>query len=319
MSTTMLHGEHRAARQQPAIAETVEGAPPNPPRVSVVLPAYNEQRAIGGDLDVIRATMLESGYPFEIIVVDDGSTDGTLDELTARPWVTVVRHGRNLGTGAARSTGIRHARGDIIVMSDADGTYPNYEIVALLREIEAGADMVVGARRAERGTWPWLRRPAKWFIRRLAEYLTSARIPDLNSGFRACRKSIAERFTPILPTSHSWVSTITIAFLSEGYDVRFVPIDYFPRVGRSSFHPVRDSMNYLSLVVRAVTYFRPLKVFMPLAVALVFTVALKYVRDVAVYRTLYMPGGVTVLILLSALQLAALGLLADLIVRRSRA
>ena len=161
------------------------------------------------------------------------------------------------------------------------------------------------------------------FLRRLAEFMSGSRIPDLNSGLRAQRRDATIRFLPILPTSHSWVSTITLAYLSSGYLVRWLPIDYFPRVGRSTFHPLRDTYNYLSLIVRAVMYFNPLKVFLPLALALVAAGAAKYVLYDILWRfgpswpVPSMPG-TTLALLFTGLQLGVVGLLADLIVRRTR-
>jgi len=282
--------------------------------ISVVIPVYNEEEAIGDDLDLIKETLDASGQPYEIIVVNDGSTDGTVNIVSSRPWVRLIQHDRNRGTGAARTTGTKAAKGDVIVMTDGDGTYPNQDMPKLVAQLEH-CDMVIGARRQEKGTLKWLRTPAKWFIRSLASYLTGTRIPDLNSGMRAVKKEIALRYLSILPTTHSWVSTITIAFLSDGYSVQFVPIDYYQRKGKSSFHPLRDTYNYLTLVIRSVMYFHPLKVFLPLSLVLFAFGGIKLVRDLIVFN-LHVPTS-TVLILLTALQVAAMGLLADLIVRRS--
>ena len=176
--------------------------------------------------------------------------------------------------------------------------------------------MIIGARSEERGTLRWLRAPAKLFIRLLASYLTRVRIPDLNSGLRAFRKEIAERYLGILPTTHSWVATITIASLSDSYAVKFVPIDYYPRKGRSTFHPIADTYNYLSLVVRAVMYFDPLRVFLPVALTLLTLGVAKMVYDIFAYDFHFAPSTVT--LLLTAVQLGAVGLLADLIVRRQK-
>jgi hypothetical protein len=143
------------------------------------------------------------------------------------------------------------------------------------------------------------------------------RIPDLNSGFRAFRKEIAERYLGILPTTHSWVATITIACLSDGYTVKFMPIDYYPRKGRSTFHPIADTYNYLSLVVRAVMYFDPLRVFLPVSLGLAVVATAKLFRDLLAYRAFYIPGDTLLLVFIAA-QVSAMGLLADLIVRRSR-
>jgi len=286
------------------------------PSVSIVIPVYNEEAAIGDDLDTIQATMLATGTDYEIIVVDDGSTDRTAEVAAQRPTVRLIRHPYNRGVGAARTTGLRAARGRVIVMTDGDGSYPNHDIPRLLAAMDE-YDMVIGARRHEAGSLRWLRSPAKLFIRLLASYLSETSIPDLNSGFRGFRRDVAERFLDILPRSHSWVTTVTLAFLSEGYLVGFIPIDYYKRKGRSTFHPIADTYNYLALVVRTIMYFNPLKVFLPASFFLVAMAVLKLVRDLIVYRSLYIPG-VTVMLVLTAIQVTAIGLLADLIVKRSR-
>jgi glycosyltransferase involved in cell wall biosynthesis len=295
--------------------------------VSVILPAYNEELALGADLDDVRCAMERTGYRYEVLVVDDGSGDRTAAIAAERPWVRLLQHPFNRGNGAARTTGVRAARGRWILFTDADRTYPNDRMPELLALMAGGADMVIGARRVEAGTMRWLRTPAKTFIRKLAEFLTGSRIPDLNSGLRAQRRDLTLRFLPILPTSHSWVSTITIAFLSNGYLVKYLPIDYFPRVGRSTFHPLRDSYNYLSLIVRAVMYFNPLKVFLPLGLALLALGTFKYLLYDILYRYGVVYGQLwplppmpafTLALLVTGLQVAVIGLLADLIVRRTQ-
>jgi len=281
--------------------------------VSVVIPVFNEEEAIGNVLDVIIETMERRGSPYEIIVVDDGSTDASADIVALRKCVRLIRHPHNRGVGAARTTGIEHSRGQLIVMTDGDGTYPNQDIPHLLSYL-GEYDMVVGARRREAGTLKWLRAPAKLLIRLLASYLTGRRIPDLNSGFRAFKREVALRYLNILPATHSWVGTLTIAFLSDGHRVRYLPIDYYPRKGRSKFRPLADTYNYLSLVVRSVMYFNPLKVFLPLSLSLLLLGMGKMVYDIFAYHFHFAPS--TVMIILTAVQLGALGLLADLIARK---
>ncbi len=283
--------------------------------VSIVIPTFNEEAAIGSVLDLIKQTMDATNQLYEVIVVDDGCTDRTGQIASSKPGVTVLHHEHNRGTGAARTTGLRAAKGDAIVMTDGDGTYPCQDIPKLLEELEQ-CDMVIGARRQEMGTAKWLRAPAKWFIRRLAAYLTETQIPDLNSGLRAFKKDVALRYVSILPNTHSWVSTITIAFLSDGYSVRYVPVDYYKRTGKSTFHPIKDTYNYITLVVRSVMYFNPLKVFLPISILLFTFGGLKLIRDLIVY-SLRVPTN-TVLVILTAAQLTAMGLLADLIVKRSK-
>ena len=287
-----------------------------PNLVSIVIPVYNEEQAIGDDLDLIIETMEATDYDYEIIVVDDGSTDSSADIVRQRSQVRLVRHPYNRGTGAARTTGIKQAKGDVIVMTDGDGTYPNQDIPRLLGYMDE-YDMVVGARRREAGTLRWLRSPVKHLIRLLASYLVGMRIPDLNSGFRVFKKELARTYLNILPRTHSWVSTLTIAFLSDGHTVKHVPIDYYPRKGRSTFRPVADTYNYMSLVARTIMYFDPLKVLLPVALFLGTVAVAKLVRDLATYRTFYIPGD-TLLIVFVAAQVFVIGLLADLVVRKSR-
>ncbi|MBA3534696.1 MAG: hypothetical protein H0T73_22485 [Ardenticatenales bacterium] len=185
----------------------------------------------------------------------------------------------------------------------------------LIEQVRAGYDMAVGARRAEKGTMRWLRTPAKEFIRRLASFMTGVSIPDLNSGLRAFRKDVVFRFLGILPNTHSWVSTITLAMLSNGYRVAYVPIDYYPRIGQSTFHPIRDTYNYLTLVFRALTYFNPLKIFLPVS-SIVFVLGFaKLLYDNFVLRDIRESD---VLIMVVAVLIAMLGMLADLIVAQNR-
>ena len=154
------------------------------------------------------------------------------------------------------------ARGRVVVWTDVDMTYPNDQIPELVGELD-GWDQVVGARTSEQGTARFLRAPAKWFIRKLAGYLTGVRIPDLNSGFRAFRRDVGAQFFYLLPRGFSCVTTLTMAFLTNGYSVRYVPIDYFPRRGESKFHWWADTRRYLLQVVRMVLLYEPLRIFRP--------------------------------------------------------
>ena len=236
------------------------------PRISFVLPAFNEAGTIRGDIENITSSMRRIGPDYEIIVVDDGSQDDTLMRARAE-GATVIRHRRNRGVGAARKTGLLAARGDIIVMADADGTYPTSEVHRLIEQM-VEADMVIGARTKETGPRKRLKTIAKYFIRKLACFIAGEKIPDLNSGFRAFKKEIAMEFIHILPDTHSWVSTITMAFLTNGYRVKYIPIDYKERESRSTFHPVRDTANYVAVVLRMALLFKPQKVLLPAPLAL---------------------------------------------------
>ncbi len=207
------------------------------------------------------------------------------------------------------------ARGDVVVWTDVDMTYPNDEIPRIVKELD-GFDHVVGARRTEEGTLRFARVPAKWFIRKLASYLTDTDIKDLNSGLRAFRRDVAMQYVHHLPAGFSCVTTLTMSFLSNGYSVKYVPIDYFPRAGTSKFHWWKDTKRYLLQVVRMTLSYNPLKVFMPVGVLLLVLGLAKLGIDWS-QRDFRLAAN-TLLIFLAALQAITVGLLADLIVRATK-
>jgi glycosyltransferase involved in cell wall biosynthesis len=280
--------------------------------VSVVLPVYNERGHLLAEIDRIRHALEGSSYSYEIIVVDDGSTDGSGDRLRALDGIRLISFPRNRGSGSARKAGSFAARGRVVVWTDADMTYPNDRIPELVKELE-GHDQVVGARTSEQGTAKALRVPAKWAIRMLAQYLAGVKIPDLNSGLRAFRRSVAVQYLHLLPAGFSCVTTITMAFLANGYSVRYVPIEYRPRAGESKFHWWKDTRRYLLQVVRLVLSYNPLKVFLPLGLTLLAVGMAKLGFDLVDKD--WRVGSNTSLLLFAAFQVIAIGLLADLVVR----
>jgi len=280
--------------------------------VSVVLPVYNERGHLKEEIDRITEALAASEFTYEIIVVDDGSDDGSEIDLASIEGIRLIRHGTNRGSGSARRTGTTAARGRIVVWTDVDMTYPNERIPEFVAAVE-GCDHVVGARRTEEGTKRFFRVPAKWFIRRLASYLTNTDIPDLNSGLRAFRRDVAMQYVHHLPAGFSCVTTLTMSFLANGYQVKYVPIDYFPRAGTSKFHWWRDTKRYLMQVVRMSLSYNPLKVFMPIGLTTLTVGIVKLAYD-WIDRDFRLAAN-TLLILLASLQAIAVGLLADLVVR----
>jgi glycosyltransferase involved in cell wall biosynthesis len=283
--------------------------------VSIVLPVFNEAGHVAEEVARIREAMDRSGRSYEIVVVDDGSTDGSGAEIEAIPGLRLIRFAQNRGSGTARRHGSTIARGDVIVWTDADMSYPNDRIPELVEAL-TGVDQVVGARRSEAGTLKLLRRPAKWLIRRLASYLTGVRIPDLNSGFRAFRAEVGSQFLHLLPTGFSCVTTLTMTFLTNGYSVRYVPIDYAPRRGKSKFHWWSDTRKFLLQVVRMTLSYAPLKVLGPPAVLLGVAGVAKLVYDV--FDKSFRVGTNTLVVLGVAGLLLVTGLVADLVVQLNR-
>jgi glycosyltransferase involved in cell wall biosynthesis len=282
--------------------------------VSIIIPAHNEERGIGPVLDGLSSAMGAAGLEHEIIVVNDGSSDGT-SEAAAREGVRVIDLAMNRGYGAAIKQGLKAARHELIAITDADGTYPPEALPDLVRAMD-DHDMVVGARTGDNVAIPLIRRPPKWVLTTLANYLVSADIPDLNSGLRVMRKSAIERFMNILPQGFSFTTTITLAMLSNDYRVRFSPIDYHSRTGKSKIRPIADTLNFLSIIVRTVMYFNPLKIFIPISAAMLAAgIAVLLYTGFVLGRVM----DVTVGILISlGIQVAVMGLLADLIDKRSR-
>ena len=283
-----------------------------PGPVSVVIPAYNEAAAIGPTLVQIEAVLREAGLPAEIIVVDDGSRDGTAAEVAKYPGARLVQHAYNRGYGAALKTGIRQARYDVIAITDADGTYPIKMLPRLISEI-GPYDMVVGARTGSEVHIPLRRRPAKYALNQLANYLSGVEIPDLNSGMRVFKREQALEFFRLLPAGFSFTTTLTLAMLTNDYNVVYIPVDYYRRTGQSKIHPIKDTINFFSLVVRMILSFRPLRVFVPLAAVFMILSLAKIVYDIIAYD-FHLATSTVVLVTLT-FQVIILGLIADLVVR----
>jgi glycosyltransferase involved in cell wall biosynthesis len=283
--------------------------------VSVVLPVYNEAGHLHDEIERIRASLDASHLTYELVVVDDGSTDGSTEALEAVDGINLIRLPVNRGSGTARKVGTREARGDVVVWTDVDMTYPNDTIPELVDELE-GVDQVVGARTSEAGTVKLFRRPAKWLIRKLASYLTGVRIPDLNSGFRAFRRDVALPYLHLLPRGFSCVTTLTMSFLSNGYSVKYVPIEYAERAGESKFHWWKDTKRYLLQVVRLTLMWEPMRVFGPPAAVLGLVGVGKLIYDLIDKD--FRVATNTVVILGVAFALALIGMIADLMVQLNK-
>ena len=280
--------------------------------VSIILPVHNEVGHLEAEVERISAAFDASGHSYEIIVVDDASDDGSVELARRLDGIRLIELPVNRGSGFARRVGSQAAQGDVVVWTDVDMTYPNDRMPELIDSLGV-YDQVVGARTSEQGTHRWARVPAKWFIRRLASYLVNEPIPDLNSGFRAFRRPVLLQYLHLLPNGFSCVTTITLAFMANSYLVRYVPIEYSERAGRSKFHWRRDTARYLLQVVRMVMTFNPLRVFLPLGGLLLLMALGKVVFDI-VDKDWRITSNAIILVIVS-LQVLATGLLADLVAR----
>jgi polyisoprenyl-phosphate glycosyltransferase len=284
--------------------------------ITVLIPAYNEQETIAPVVQSVSKAMQGQGYQYEILVVDDCSTDDTAS-VAGSAGARVVRHSVNRGSGAARRTGIKEGRGDIIVMLDADGTYDPSSIPEMLKHFP-DFDQVNGARTSEQGDLKWLRMLAKTLIRWFAMFLSGKNIPDLNTGLKAFKKPLMMNYLWVLPDGFSCVSTMTLAFLINGHAVKFVPTTYFPRQGgKSKFHPIKDTFKYIHTVVRMATFFRPLRAYGFLSFILLATGVVKSAYDYFWHAKHSLEESDIILICTGVL-VGAIGLLADLIVAQRR-
>lgn len=276
--------------------------------LSVVVPAFNEEGAILHTIEDIRREMDATGVPYEIIVIDDGSGDRTLD-IARQTGVVVDTNQVNTGYGASLKRGIRHAQHEYVAIIDADGTYPARYLPAMLEMCRA-QDMVVGDRGAAMKNVPWIRKPAKWVLNTFASFLAERRLNDLNSGLRVFRKSELVPFIPLLPQKFSFTTTITLCMSCNGKRMIYTPIEYGKRVGKSKIRPV-DFLNFIILVLRMTVLFNPLRVFIPLGLALMGLGAVKFIYDIWMDNL----SETTVFAFLSALIIWSLGLIADMISR----
>lgn len=272
--------------------------------VSVIIPAHNEAEGLADVL--MKLKELATTHNWQVIVVDDGSTDGTA-EIARGFGFKVVILPYNIGYGAALKAGIRSSNCDILVFMDGDGQHDPRNIRRLIRRIEP-YDMVVGARR-KGGAESWIRKPGKWLLSRVADFLADMKIPDVNSGFRAVRRTCAEEFTMLYPNGFSFSTTITLAMIKAGYSIKYVPIRIRPRRGRkSTVRQGRDGTKTILLILRCIVLFNPLKVFAPIAAFLFVFGASFTLYSIALYHKV---SNSAIIILLSSLIIFFFGLIAD--------
>lgn len=276
--------------------------------LAIVVPAFNEVGAIADTITQLREMIASHGLDAEIVVVDDGSTDGTGD-AASQTGAHVIRCQSNIGYGHALKTGIAATSSDYVAIIDADGTYPASSIPAMLEQAR-GNDMIVGNRGEAMTGVPLIRRPAKWVLNNLANTLAKKKIPDLNSGLRVMRRSSLQRFIQLLPDGFSFTTTITLCMICSGLSVVYHPVTYGKRVGHSKIRPT-DFFRFMLLVVRIIMLFHPLRVFMPIGLGLFALGIGKSIYDIYIGNL----SESAIFALLAAIMIWSLGLIADMISR----
>ena len=274
--------------------------------LTAIIPAYNEEKTIGGLIDDLKKELSNLDLEYEIIVVNDASTDKTKEILEKTEGIKLINHPYNKGYGASLKTGIKNARYDLLLFIDGDGQHPIEEIPNLLKYADE-FDMVTGARiKGYKG--PYMRRPGKKLLHFIAKYLTGVDIPDLNCGFRMIKKGELIKILHLLPSGFSFSTTSILAFAKDGLNIKSVPIEIKKRQGKSMVKP-KDALRMLLLILRIVLLFSPLKVFLPVSVFFFICTILS-----AAYDLIFQPLNITdttILFFVSFILIFFFGLIAD--------
>lgn len=276
--------------------------------LSIIIPAYNEEKIIEQIVQDLKNELNRLDLNYEIVVVNDGSTDKTKEILEKIPGIKIINHPYNKGNGAALKTGIKNARYNYILFFDADGQHkPEY--IKKFLEYSDQYDMIAGARIGYKG--PFIRQPGKKLLHWLANYLSKQKIPDLNCGMRLFRKKILLRYLHLLPDSFSLYTTTSLLFSKEGLNVKYIPIKINKRIGKSTIKP-QDALDSFILILRVILLSSPLRVFLPVTALLSILGVASLTRDVIrSYHSIINIGDITVFLFIASLLIFFFGLLAD--------
>ncbi|MBU2472861.1 MAG: glycosyltransferase family 2 protein [Patescibacteria group bacterium] len=282
-------------------------------KISIIIPVYNEEEGIKKVIDDLKVCLPNQ----EIIVVDDYSTDQTNQIIKNISDIKIITHTRNQGYGASLKSGIREAQGQYIIIIDGDGTYPIDAIPELIKYAEE-YDMVSGARQGKNhdARWLYTQRIGKFVLKKIAGYVTQTKIPDINCGLRIFKKETIKKFWNLYPQGFSFTTTSLVAFLSNDYRVKFVPINYHKREGKSTLKPFKSFTAFINLIFKISLFFKPIRVFLPLSISF-FLLAI----GIAVYSLVWdeiFYDTTVILISAMALQTFFFGLLAEIIVHNRK-
>lgn len=234
-------------------------------QLSVIVPVYNEEKIVNQIINNLKTELNKiTDLKYEIIVINDASTDKSEELLKQQNEIKLLNHLKNKGYGASLKTGIKEAQYNWIMIIDADGTYPLEKLEEMINNIPE-YDMVVGARKKYKSFYG---KPAKYFLNKLAGYIAETKVIDINSGLRIFKKEMALNFWGLFPERFSFTSTLTMVCLTNGYSLKNIKIDYLKRQGKSKLKPIKSFKRFAGLVMKLALYFRPLKIFVPLGLLL---------------------------------------------------
>ncbi|UCC91850.1 MAG: glycosyltransferase family 2 protein [Candidatus Aenigmatarchaeota archaeon] len=281
-------------------------------KYSMVIPVYNEEEGIRGVLVDVKKSLEKLDGDYEIVIVDDASSDRSIDIVKNFDRnIRIVKHEENEGYGASILDGVRAAKSNTVIIIDADGTYPANEIPNLVKYSKDYA-LVTSSRTGKNVKIPLVRRPGKFFHTKLISFLVGMHIPDMNSGLRVFKKDVFMKFASLYPKGFSISTTFLLSCITNDYPVKFIPIDYYKRKGKSKIKIFRDGYNFVLLILKTVTYFNPLRIFMPISIAfLVLGLAWLIYNLITI---LNIPDASVLLITLSII-IGIFGLMADMISR----
>lgn len=278
---------------------------------SIVIPVYNEEQSISKTIHTVKKVMSPYNRLYEIIIINDGSKDNTSKILSSINFISVINHEFNMGYGASILDGVKAAKSNTIITTDADGTYPFEEIPNLLSKIHECV-LVSGSRTGKKVKIPFIRKFGKIFHTLAISLAAGKYIPDMNSGLRVFRRDIFLKFKSFYPTGFSISTTFLLASVINGYNIEFVPIDYHQREGKSKIKIFKDGFNFIILILRVLSYFNPLRIFLPLSL----TFLLIGIGDSAIMFIINNRLGISdsaLLFIVSSIIILLFGLIADMI------
>ena len=282
----------------------------NENNLSIVIPVYNEEKVIVETLERVKSALKNCQFKYEVMVINDGSSDQTKTILKNYRDIILISRDTNRGYGFSLKEGMERAKGNWVLIVDADGSYPIEQIPFLIKDCSSH-DMVVGERTGQNISIGIFNRLGKFILKLLIFALTSKWIKDINSGFRIFKKELALKYWSLIPDGFSLTTTLTVAAMIERYNIKFIPIDYLKRVGKSKIKPIKEFINFVMLVIKIISYFKPLRFYLPISILFLIASLLRGLRDVLLVNSV---GSVAVLLFVVSIHTFFFGIIADLIV-----